>query len=141
MKNTPRLVPLLLRAAHGIRQAHDRVCHTHGLTFQQFNVLRILAGAERNGDDPLPTMEIARRLVEPGPGITRFIKQLRERGLINVQPNPADERSRLCALTETGRAELRRIEPAITALTGELFKELDPAAHRELKALLDRIRY
>ena len=139
MPDHPRSIPLLLQLAHAIRQRHVQTCADYGLTFQQFNVLRILAGAERRGEGPLPKMEIARRLIEPGPGITRFIKQLSAMQLIDVHPNPVDDRSKLCALTEEGSAKLAALEPAIRTLVRELFAKFDETEQTQLNELLKKV--
>jgi DNA-binding MarR family transcriptional regulator len=72
----------LMRTAHLLRREVDAVCENEGITSQQYNVLRILRGARA----PLPTMEIAERMVEPSCGITRLISTLEQKELINRQP-------------------------------------------------------
>jgi hypothetical protein len=49
------------------------VVEPHGVTLQQYNVLRILRGA---GEGGLPTLEIAQRMIEHAPGITRLLDRL-----------------------------------------------------------------
>ncbi len=59
----------LLRTADTVRREIASVVEPHGITLQQYNVLRILRGAGALG---LPTLEIAARMVEQAPGITRL---------------------------------------------------------------------
>ncbi|MEM1272108.1 MAG: MarR family transcriptional regulator, partial [Bacteroidota bacterium] len=58
---TREAVVALLRTAVVVRRRTETAVQRVGLTLQQFNVLRILRGA----DAPLPTMEVADRMVEP----------------------------------------------------------------------------
>ena len=136
---TERVIPLLLRVAHRVRRRHEDACATHGLTFQQFNVLRILAGAERAGDPGLPTMEIHARLLEPGAGITRFVKQLAGLGLIETFRPASDQRRQEVRLTPAGRARLAELAPAIAAEAEAELAGLDAAGRARLGELLGRM--
>ena len=134
--SSPRLLPELLRLAHRIRKLHERRCAEHGLTFQQFNVLRILVGEERRGGEGLPIMEIRRRLIEPGPGVTRFVKQLRDRGWVSVVENAADRRSQLVRLTAAGKAQLEDLEEPIRQLAEDILAPFSPTQRETLSELL-----
>src|SRR5207244_13083574 len=60
----------LLRTADVLRRLVGAVVEQKGITVQQYNVLRILRGA---GEQGLPTLDIAERMIETTPGITRLI--------------------------------------------------------------------
>ncbi|HWZ86101.1 MAG TPA: MarR family transcriptional regulator, partial [Thermoanaerobaculia bacterium] len=60
----------LLKTVDELRQRTSSVLEPFGVTDQQYNVLRILRGA---GGAGLPTLDIAGRMVERAPGITRLI--------------------------------------------------------------------
>ena len=62
-----------MRAADLVRRRVTCVLEPHDITGQQYNVLRILRGA---GAEGLPTLEIAQRMIEQTPGITRLIDRL-----------------------------------------------------------------
>ena len=53
----------LLRTANFVHLQYEHLVQKEGITIQQYNILRILRGA----DQPLPTMEIGDRLVEKTP--------------------------------------------------------------------------
>ena len=137
--STPRSLPLLLRVAHGVRKRHEGVCAAHGLTFQQFNVLRILAGEEARGGEGLPTMTIRERLLEPGPGITRFVRQLRDRGWVVTASAPADRRQQIVRLTTAGRTKLQELEGPIRNLAAAILQPLTEAEHAQLRHLLHEL--
>src|SRR5436853_5453131 len=63
-------VVALMRTADRARRLVGDVVEPLGITPQQYNVLRILRGA---GDAGLPTLEIAQRMIEQTPGITRLL--------------------------------------------------------------------
>src|SRR3954464_339421 len=101
----------LMRTADLVwRQAATNVA-PHGLTPQQFNVRRILRGA---GDEGLPTLEVAERLIEQAPGVTRLLDRLEAKALIRRPRRPKDRRQHLCRISATGLQLLEKID-ALTA--------------------------
>lgn len=64
----------LLMTTEQLHWPHEALFTEHGLTAQQFNVLRILRGA---GDTGMPTLDIAARMVQRTPGITRLLDKAR----------------------------------------------------------------
>jgi DNA-binding MarR family transcriptional regulator len=102
----------LLRTANLLSRRLDEVCQAEGITHQQYNVLRILRGAR----GPLPTMEIAERMIEQAPGITRHVNNLENRGLIRREQWTGDRRQMLCQITPAGLRLLERLDPAIDRL-------------------------
>ena len=69
----------LLVAAGHVRERMDRVCAEHGITHGQYNVLRILRGAHPDGH---PRGEIAARLIERAPDVTRLVDRLERHGYV-----------------------------------------------------------
>lgn len=136
--STPRLLPELLRVAHAVRKRHKQTCAAHGLTFQQFNVLRILVGEERRTGEGLPVMTIRQRLLEPGPGITRFVRQLVDAGLVSTTASAADRRSQIVELTPAGHAKLAELEKPIRQLSEELLIAFEPSDREAFGELLRR---
>ena len=102
----------LLRTAHYIRRRVEALVGAEGITMQQYNVLRILRGSK----SPLPTMEIADRMIEPACGITRLISTLEEKDLIRREQWPGDRRQVLCQITPAGIRLLDRLQEPIDAL-------------------------
>src|SRR5687768_11507270 len=79
----------VLRTADVIRRRVGDVVEPHGITPQQYNVLRILRGAGTAG---LPTLDIADRMVEQAPGITRMIDRLEAKMLVARERGCDDRR-------------------------------------------------
>jgi len=62
-------------------------------------VLRILRGAGQQGT---PTLEIADRMIQKNPGITRLLDKLEAKHLVRRKRCPEDRRQVLCWITEAG---------------------------------------
>ena len=98
------IVLSLMRTTDVVRRLFNETYEPHGITAQQYNVLRILRGARPDG---LPTLVIRERMVERTPGVTRLIDRLEGAGLgraRNTQERPAASRLPY----HGGRAEVPR---------------------------------
>jgi DNA-binding MarR family transcriptional regulator len=126
----------LMRTAHLLRREVDAVCENEGITSQQYNVLRILRGARA----PLPTMEIAERMVEPSCGITRLISTLEQKELIKREQWPGDRRQMLCQITPSGLRVLERLDEPMNHLDDKTTGNLSPEQIDGLLEALGEIR-
>lgn len=126
----------LLRAANILRRRAEAVSMAEGLSLQQYNILRILRGARM----PLPTMEIAERLVEQAPGITRMVCGLEERGLIKREQWQGDRRQVLCQISAAGLKVLERLDESMDDLDSNCMGNLTQAQLDQLIAFLAEIR-
>lgn len=126
----------LLRTVTILRRKVEALALREGVSLQQYNVLRILRGAR----GPLPTMEIASRLVEPAPGITRFVNSLEEKGLIRREHWPGDRRQVLCQITQAGLKLLERLDPDIDDFDSHAMGNLTDSQIETLLDLLSEIR-
>src|SRR5437588_11226886 len=75
----PRAFIAILSAADRLSQQAEQLVKQHGLTGTQYNVLRILRGAEPAG---LPCKGISDRMISHDPDMTRLLDRLEKRGLI-----------------------------------------------------------
>ena len=119
-----------------MRRSAAQVVEPHGVTLQQYNVLQILHDA---GQDGLPTLEVAARLIEETPGVTRLMDRLEAKALIRRQRCPQDRRQHLCWLTGEGAALLARLTPALLASLYGTFRVLDSQNRQQLTALLNAV--
>ena len=127
----------LLRTADLVRRQAAALVEPHGITLQQFNVLRILRGA---GDEGLPTLEVAVRMVEQTPGVTRLLDRLEAKELIRRQRCPKDRRQHLCWISAKGLALLEKLDAVTTRAHDETLKGLRQKDRVSLIRLLDAIR-
>lgn len=130
-------VVALLRTADVVRQSYGVVVEPHGLTLQQYNVLRILRGAAGEG---LPTLEIVERMVERAPGITRLLDRLERKGLVRRQRCAVDRRQVLCWPTAAALELLAALDSPVDAADHGAVAALSQRARRELVRLLDAVR-
>ena len=121
----------LLITSDLLHRKFSAIIEQGGVTFQQFNVLRILRGT---GAEGLPTREIAARLVEKSPGITRFIDQLESRELLERRRSTSDRRKVFCTITQSGLELLGKLDQPVDKWDDESLSVLN---ERELKQLID----
>jgi len=127
----------LLRTADLVRRSVTAIVEPHGITPQQYNVLRILRGAGREG---LPTLDIAQRMIEQTPGITRLIDRLETKKLVLRERCPTDRRQVFCRITKDGLVLLDRLDRPIRDSEENALGGLSPTQLTQLVSLLDRAR-
>jgi DNA-binding MarR family transcriptional regulator len=134
---TAEAVVALARTSDLARRQLSAVVGARGVTLQQYNVLRILRGA---GSEGLPTLEIAGRMIEQAPGVTRLLDRLEAKKLVRRERCEQDRRQVLCRITPAGLEVLAPLDgPVLEA--GQRF--MAPLGVRDLATfvkLLDRLR-
>ena len=135
--STQEAVVGLLRTTDRVRRTLAGVVEPRGLTLQQYNVLRILRGARPGG---LPTLEIAARMVEHAPGITRLLDRLEAKALVRRQRRDDDRRQVMCRITPAGLRLLAGLDAGLQRADQSTLGMLSRRDLRHLIALLDRIR-
>jgi DNA-binding MarR family transcriptional regulator len=126
----------LMVAADHVDQAVAPLWERHGITADQYNVLRILRGVHPDGH---PRNEIARRMIHRAPDVTRMLDRLVRQRLVRRRRNAADRRESIATITETGLALLARIDPEVHALQTTLTRALGERELRELVRLCDAL--
>jgi MarR family transcriptional regulator, organic hydroperoxide resistance regulator len=127
----------LLRTADAVKRSLAQVIEPHGITPQQYNVLRILRGA---GPDGLPTLTIGERMIEQTPGVTRLIDRLERKGLVARTPCAKDRRRVFCRITTKGLDLLKELDDPINRWDTQAVSVLPPSELDALIDLLDRVR-
>jgi DNA-binding MarR family transcriptional regulator len=127
----------LMRTTDVIRRRTGVLIAPEGITVQQYNVLRILRGAGPSG---LPTLEIATRMVEQTPGITRLLDRLESKRLVHRERCPDDRRQVTCRIAADGLNLLGRLDPSVDDADELLLGTLTQTEMKQLIRLLDRIR-
>ena len=127
----------LLRTTDRVRRTLAGVVEPRGITLQQYNVLRILRGSRPRG---LPTLEIAARMVEHAPGITRLLDRLEAKTLVRRRRDADDRRQVMCQITPAGLKLLAGLDAGLQRADESTLGMLSRRDLRRLIALLDRIR-
>ncbi len=97
----------LVRAAEIFKRAHSVVFRNHGLSFPQYNVLRVL---ESSGNGHHKISDVSRIMLVPGANMTGIVKRLAKAGFIVRKSDPRDERVTVLQITPKGKRTLRNIE-------------------------------
>ncbi len=127
----------LLRAADLARRVVSGVLEPAGITAQQYNVLRILRGA---GPDGLPTLEIANRMIEQAPGVTRLLDRIEAKGWALRNRCAEDRRQVLCSITPEGLTLLEMLDAPMDEVDDLVLHELSSREIGALIRLLDKAR-
>jgi len=127
----------LMRTADLVRRQMAAVVEPLGITLQQFNVLRILRGA---GDTGLPTLEVADRMIEQTPGVTRLLDRLEAKELVRRERCPNDRRQHLCWVTVRGLAVLQKLDAPTQRAHDDTLRGLGARDRATFIRLLDAIR-
>jgi len=133
--NIPRdVVITLMRAADRVRRSMIRTLQEFELTMPQFNVLIIL-----RFEQELPTLEVAARLVEETPGITRLMNTLAAKKYIRRRQCRNDRRQQLCSLTDAGQRLIDEVIPVVKATQERIVGGLNRRQAAEMMIMLDRL--
>ncbi|MFF8032950.1 MarR family winged helix-turn-helix transcriptional regulator [Streptomyces sp. NPDC016626] len=120
------------RCAALLQQAEDApLCRT-GLTRPEFDLL----GALRRTGHELTPSELARETFSSGAAVTKRLKQLTERGLVERRGDTRDRRVAHVRLTDAGRDLVDGVLPAQLAYETAVLSGLDSTELGELAALL-----
>jgi DNA-binding MarR family transcriptional regulator len=128
----------LLRTADESRRFMEILLAPLGISAEQYNVLRILRGA---GEKGLPTLEIAARLLERNPGITRLVDKLETKNLVCRSRCTTDRRQVFCTITAAGVDLLNNMDEPARFQAQYFFRGLSAAQLDTLIDLLDLVRY
>jgi DNA-binding MarR family transcriptional regulator len=129
------LLNLILASNHA-RGRMDEVFEGAGLTQPQYNVLRILNGAYPEG---YPRGEIARRVLDRAPDLTRMIDRLIRRGLVQRARSGADGRQSIARITTKGRELLAGMHGRVRTVQREIAKKLTVREATELSRLCEKV--
>ncbi len=121
------------RTAYILAADSERIFRSANLTGVQYNVLRILRGAGKNG---LACSEISNRLITKDSDITRLLGRLEKMELINRCTNPVDRRGVDASITKKGLSVLTSLDEPIAKLNKDRFGHLTVEMLEQLNALL-----
>jgi DNA-binding MarR family transcriptional regulator len=127
----------LIATANRLREALASVVGSRGITQQQYNVLRILRGA---GEAGIPTLDVAARMIDRSPGVTRLLERLEARRLARRKRCRSDARRVLCYSTPEGLRLLAELDAPIAEAARRCLAPLEGEAALELIDLLDAVR-
>lgn len=104
------------------------------MTYQQFNVLRIITDGE------VGQGEIARRLMVTAPVVTRLASALVEDGLVERRDDPADRRSVRLKITRKGKRQVEAMRRDLVEAARELLEPLAPEDRSAIAGALEQLQ-
>ncbi|KAA5539082.1 MarR family transcriptional regulator [Roseiconus nitratireducens] len=126
----------ILRTSDLLENRLARLLRQYDLTPSQYNAMRILRGEGQ----PMPCLEIAERMIQVAPAITRVVDQLVEREWIAKDQSEEDRRVYLVRLTARGKALLRRLDRPILQLHDSLLGHFRRGDLQKLISILQSAR-
>lgn len=127
----------LLRTADESRRFATQALESAGVTLQQYNVLRILRGA---GEQGLPTLSVAERMLERTPGVTRLIDRMERKGWVTRERCTDDRRRVWCRITSSGLDLLADLDTPILEVDEAIAQVLTEPELVRFIDYLDRLR-
>jgi homoprotocatechuate degradation regulator HpaR len=124
----------LMRARESVMARLRPVLRTHGVTEQQWRVLRTVQDLQET-----ELTALAERVFLLPPSLSRIVRDLEARGLIVRRPSAQDQRRALVSLAPGGEALIHRVEPALQAVRLEMRRLYGVDRLRALEGLLDAL--
>lgn len=103
----------VVRTAAAMTDAMEEFLKPHGITGTQYNVLRILRGAEPTG---LCRNELRDRMVTRMPDVTRLLDRMEEAGLVVRSRDNEDRRQVSTKITAAGRRLVDELDAPVDEL-------------------------
>jgi DNA-binding MarR family transcriptional regulator len=123
------------RCAALLQQAEDAPLRRAGLTRPEFDLL----GALRRKGQELTPSELVRETYSSGAAVTKRLKQLAERGLVERRGDTRDRRVAHLRLTDAGRDLVDGIMPEQLAYESAALSAMDDGRQGELADLLGEL--
>jgi DNA-binding MarR family transcriptional regulator len=123
----------ILYTAGWISNKQNEFFKPYGISPQQYNILRILKGA----DEPLNVQVIKDRMIERSPNATRLMDKLCAKNYIERLACDHDRRVVKIAITENGKELLNAIPENFNK---DILKNLREEEAEKLSELLDKMR-
>jgi len=122
----------VMSAAGHVQQTFGEICESHGITGDQYGILRALREAHPTGR---ARGDVASCCVHRAPDVTRMIDRLVRQGLVRRTRDSDDRRCSLATITSAGLKLLARIDPEIAAAARRLTQSLSTAQLQQLARL------
>ncbi len=107
LSTNEKVLMAVVRAAESFKRTHSSIFRNYGLSFPQYNVLRVL-DASRNGMNKIS--EVSRIMLVPGANMTGLAKRLERDGFIIRKSDSNDERVTILEITPKGKRTLKNIK-------------------------------
>ena len=129
-----KVLMAIVRAAENFKRTHTTIFRRYGLSFPQYNVMRVL-DASRDGRNKIS--DISRIMLVPGANMTGIAKRLERDGFLIRKADPSDERVTILQITSKGKKTLKNIKEEKDRIIERL---LSGFSQKDKMELLDKVK-
>lgn len=127
-----RSLPMsLLRAREAVMRQFRPSLRNHGLTEQQWRILRALSAVET-----IEVTELARMAFLLGPSLSRILRDLEGRQLVERRTDEADQRRAVVSISAKGLRLIEAVAPTSEAIYAEITRRFGARRLSELQEML-----
>jgi DNA-binding MarR family transcriptional regulator len=101
-----KVMVAIVKASENFKKDSDAIFKNYGLTFSQYNALRVLNNSK---DGQNSVTNASKIMIVSGPNMTGIAKRLEKNGFIIRKRDPNDERITLLEITPKGKQVLKNI--------------------------------
>ncbi len=135
MREFSRSLPMsLLRAREAVMRHFRPSLREHGLTEQQWRILRVLASV-----DVIEVTELARLAFLLGPSLSRILRDLEARHLIERKAAKADLRRGVLSISAKGLQLIEAVAPSSEAIYAAMTERYGARKLAELQEMLQAL--
>ena len=134
LSENEKVLMAIVRAAENFKRTHAAIFRRYGLSFPQYNVLRVL-DASHEGRNKIS--HISRIMLVPGANMTGIAKRLGRDGFLIRKSDPRDERVTILQITTKGKRTLKNIKEEKDRTTEKL---LGGFSQKDKMELLDKVK-
>jgi len=127
----------LIKAADSLGLQAEQLLKASGLSATQYNVLRILRGAEPHG---LACREVGDRMISHDPDITRLLDRMDKRGLITRERQTDDRRVVKTRITASGLTALKTLDAPVREMHKRQFQHMSATRLKTLSNILRELQ-
>ena len=132
-----QLMLQLMLTREAVVHVQERLFEAHGLTIQQYNVLRIVRGGPAKGH---PIYEIERRMIYRFANVTRLVDRLEVQGLLKRVADLKDRRVSRVVITPKGRRLMDRLDEPVQLMATRLTSCCSDEECLKLASSMERLR-
>ncbi len=127
----------LLYTVSWINQNTNNTLKPYNISWQQFNILRILKGRH---PQPATIKLLSERMIDKMSNASRLVEKLRQKGYVERIECEFDRRQVDITLTILGLKTLEKASAEIEQVVNQQFKNVTNAEAQAMNEILDRIR-
>lgn len=131
-----RMLASIVFTGSWVRNRFAEFIKPYGLSPQQFNILRILRGA----NDWISMQEVRNRMVEKSPNATRLCDKLVEKKLLERLRSEEDRRVVHLKILDKGLQLLKRIDDEDDGSHNEFIENVTEEEAQMISSILDKLR-